>query len=71
MPYGDEIKKAIYRIEQDIDRIEREISELNSKIEQLQIIKSKKERDIRILRSHFNNEPSQKKQMQTSLVELI
>ena len=68
--YDEEIKTAIYRIEQEIADIEREIKELNSKIEQLQTVKNKKERDIRVLKSHFG-EDTEKKETQTSLIGIV
>ncbi len=68
MTLEDEIKNEIKRLGNEIKELDEELDDLNSRITQLQMIKQKKERDWKILKSAFNE--NENKEIQTTLAKV-
>ncbi|HLD83556.1 MAG TPA: hypothetical protein VI979_01730 [archaeon] len=69
MSLEDEMRAEIRRLENEIAGIEKEIAKETSKLEYLQGVKKKKERDLSILKSSFGG--AKQKELQTTLAGLV
>ena len=71
MPLEEEMRHELKKLEEELFLIDKEINKLAERLNHLIMEKRKKERDLKILRSHFHLEAIEKdeteKDMQTTL----
>lgn len=67
MSLENEMKREIKDLERDIDSINNELEMLKKRVINLVKEKQKKQKDLRVLKNHFEPEEEIKKEMQTTL----
>ncbi|MFH1420407.1 MAG: hypothetical protein ABIG30_00375 [Candidatus Aenigmatarchaeota archaeon] len=70
MSLEDEMRREIRRLEDELSMINKELDRLSERISQLVMMQQKKQRDLRILRSHFEPILDDKGEIQTSLARM-
>lgn len=70
MPLEDEMRYEIRKLEKEISLIDDELEKQHAKILQLIMIRKKKEKDLKILRSNFGEVPEEE-EIQTTLAKLL
>lgn len=71
MPLEDEMRAEMRKLEREVDVIDQELEKLHTKILQLLIIRKKKEHDLRILRTNFDETDIDERDIQTTLARLL
>ncbi|MEM7819354.1 MAG: hypothetical protein QXD48_00815 [Candidatus Aenigmatarchaeota archaeon] len=71
MPIEDEMRAEMKKLEKEIELIDDELEKLHNKILHLIMIRKKKERDLKVLRSSFGYEEEMEKEIQTTLAKLL
>lgn len=71
MSLETEMRNEMRRIEREIATVDNELEKLHNKIVQLVMIRKKKDRDLRILRSNFGEETKDEEEIQTTLARLL
>lgn len=70
MSVEDQMKIELRRLEKEIEMIDDELEKLHSKLLSLIVLRKKKEKDLKIIRSNFGEEISDD-EIQTSLAKLL
>jgi hypothetical protein len=70
MTVEEQMKIELRRLEKEIELIDDELEKLHTKIIQLILLRKKKEKDLRIIRSNFGEDVSDE-EIQTSLAKLL
>ena len=70
MTVEDEMKTEIKRIENEMSLLDNELEKLHKRIVQVLMVRKKKERDLKVLKSNFTNDKDDK-EFQTTLSKLL